>query len=82
MIEPMTRDTERGTLLQVAIWAIQRELKARKQKTFVFCPRCSYEMCAMNNAIELKDGTVQHHCLNCGKDSMWNYDLPTPILYS
>lgn len=78
-MKEITKHTPRGNLLQVALWAIERELSMRSQRTFVYCPRCNFEMCSMNNAIDEKDGAVYHVCKNCGAGSRWNYDLPTPI---
>lgn len=77
--DKITYSTPRGNLLQVAWWAMQRELAIRKQKTFVYCPKCKFEMCSMNNAMGEKDGTVYHVCKNCGAGSKWNYDLPAPM---
>lgn len=79
MKEKVTIYTPRGNLFQVVITAIKRELELRKQRTFVYCPRCNFEMCSMNNAIEEKDGMVYHVCNNCGAGSRWDYDGPAPI---
>jgi transcription elongation factor Elf1 len=75
----ITKHTFRGSLLQVAWWAIKRELRLRKQHTFTYCPRCNFEMCSMNNAIDEKSGLVYHVCKNCGAGSRWDYDMPAPI---
>jgi predicted RNA-binding Zn-ribbon protein involved in translation (DUF1610 family) len=75
----ITISTPRGNLFKVALLAIQRELRMRKQNTFVYCPNCNFEMCSMNNAIDEKDGLVKHTCLNCGKISFWNYDCIIPL---
>lgn len=76
--EKITKHTLRGSLLQVAWWAIKRELTMRKQRTMVYCPRCNFEMCSMNNAEDMKNGHVYHICKNCGVGSEWDYDMPTP----
>ena len=78
-MEKITKYTPRGNLLQVAYWAIQREIAMRKQHTFVYCQRCNFEMCSMNNATDNKDGTVCHICKNCGIESRWDYDAPVPL---
>lgn len=79
MKDPITKHTSRGNLFQVALWAIKRELQMRKQKTFVYCPRCNFEMCSMNNASDMSNGFVYHICKNCGAGSEWDYDSPAPI---
>ena len=79
MKEKTTKYTLRGNLFQVAFWAIKRELLLRKQRTFVYCPKCNFEMCSMNNSIERKDGKIIHICKNCGVSSHWDYDFPTPV---
>ena len=77
--DPITKHTWRGNLLRVALRAMTRELEMRGQRTFVYCPRCNFEMCSMNNAIERDDGTITHTCKNCGAQSRWNYDAPAPL---
>lgn len=79
MEEKTTKYTPRGNLLKMAILAIKRELYLRKQRTFVYCPRCNFEMCSINNALEREDGTVYHVCKNCGAGSKWDYGAPAPI---
>lgn len=79
MKEVITKNTPRGNILQVAWWAIERELAMRKQRTFVYCPRCNYELCSMNNATEGEDDLVFHVCTNCGAGTRWDYDYPAPI---
>lgn len=79
MKEKITKHTPRGSYLQVAFWAIQRERQLRKQRTEVYCPRCNFEMCSMNNAEDMKNGNVYHICKNCGAGSELDYDMPAPI---
>lgn len=78
-MEKVTIHTPRGNIIKIAYWAIKRELKMRKQRNFVYCPRCNFEMSSMNNAIEEKDGLVFHVCKNCGVGSKWDYDMPAPV---
>lgn len=77
--DPITKHTFRGSLFRVALRAMTRELEMRQQRTFVYCPRCNFEMCSMNNAIEKDDETVIHVCKNCGASSHWDYDFPAPL---
>ncbi len=79
MKEKITKYTPRGNLIKVAWLAIFRELQLRKQRTFVYCPHCNFEMCSMNNATENEDGTTYHVCKNCGAGSRWDYNVPCPI---
>lgn len=75
-----TKHTRRGLFLQVAWWAIKLEWAMRLQRTFVYCPRCNFEMYSMNNAIiNKKNNIVIHVCKNCGVSSHWDYGAPTPI---
>lgn len=78
MKDKITKSTPRGNLFQVAWWAIKRELAVRKQRTFVYCPACNFEMCSMNNANDTGD-YVYHVCKNCGVGSRWDYDAPAPL---
>jgi transcription elongation factor Elf1 len=66
--EVLTKYTPRGSYLSVALMAIRREKSARSQKTFVYCPRCNFELCSMDGAYIDEDdkGIVIYVCKNCG----------------
>lgn len=53
------------------------------QTTYVYCPKCHVELISTNSYYG-RDTTgldLEHFkCNNCGTDSIWDFDLPTPIL--
>ena len=77
--EKTTQSTPRGNIIQVAVWAIKRELSLRRQRTFCWCPICKEDLCSNNSFIEDTD-LVRYECSNCGCLSSWDFDAPSPIL--
>lgn len=55
----------------------------RRQRTFVYCPSCEYELCAGGDWM----GSPSHNspvevykCARCGTFSSWDFDAPVPLL--
>lgn len=51
----------------------------KKQKTFVYCPKCNNELVRNGNLIKDTD-FVYYRCSKCGHESKWDFDAPCPIL--
>jgi hypothetical protein len=65
----------------------RRKLAARRarkrQRTFVYCPTCKFELCAGGEWVgpsETDPAIENYSCSRCGTFSAWNFDTPAPIL--
>ena len=51
------------------------------QTCYVYCPICHTELISTNSYIgQTEKGLEQFRCNVCGTNSLWDFDVPTPIL--
>lgn len=51
------------------------------QTTWVYCPVCENELTVDESPVrEDKEGRVIYSCLQCGTESVWDFDAPVPLL--
>lgn len=52
-----------------------------EQRCYIYCPRCHTELISTNSYIgQTERGLEQFRCNVCRTNSLWNFDLPTPVL--
>lgn len=52
-----------------------------EQTTYIYCPTCHTELISTNSYIgQTEKGLEQFNCNNCRTKSLWDFDLPTPVL--
>ena len=49
------------------------------QRTFIYCPRCGMEQISSGSFVADTD-YVYYKCKQCGKETKWDFDAPSPIL--
>lgn len=52
-----------------------------KRYSFIYCPKCDADLIENNSFTEDTD-YVYYRCTNCGTESIWDFDVPCPILVS
>ena len=56
-------------------------MKFKKQRTFIYCPRCHNELISSDSFVEDKDGIVKYKCTECGNVTFWDFiHFPIPYL--
>ena len=51
------------------------------QTCYVYCPICHTELISTNSYIgQTEKGLEQFRCNVCGTNSLWDFDVPTPVL--
>ena len=77
---PLHKTTLRGNLLFLIFATIKRELLARRQKTFCWCPRCGFDLCFDSWSHTKKNGHEYYVCKKCGAGTEWDFDtFPIPV---
>ena len=57
------------------------EKPIKDQTTFIYCPDCRLELISTNSFVEeYSDHICKFKCNNCGRESIWDFNPPTPIL--
>ena len=52
-----------------------------EQRCYIYCPRCHTELISTNSYIgQTEKGLEQFRCNVCRTNSLWDFDLPTPVL--
>lgn len=51
-----------------------------EQTTWCFCPGCKKDLCTGNNVIMTDTDLVRYFCGDCNIVSVWNFDMPVPML--
>lgn len=52
-----------------------------EQTTYIYCPTCHTELISTGSYIGIDDKKLEHFTCNiCGTHSVWDFDMPTPIL--
>lgn len=52
-----------------------------EQTTYIYCPTCHTELISTGSYIGIDDRKLEHFTCNvCGTHSVWDFDMPTPIL--
>ena len=67
----------RKVLGKIKIWLFGSPKE--KQRTFIYCPACSNEMCSdksfVSDTYEEDGNHVRYKCSVCGKESDWDFDI-------
>ena len=60
----------------------RRWKQRRRQTTWIYCPSCKLELVAGGEWLgqELETGYEAYRCNRCGRLSVWNFDMPAPVL--
>jgi predicted RNA-binding Zn-ribbon protein involved in translation (DUF1610 family) len=53
-----------------------------KQTTFCWCPDCRFELCAGGTFLSDDEHGVKYKCAECGRISIWDFDMPVPVRVS
>lgn len=57
-----------------------REFNKKRQQTILWCKGCRNDLVASGSFISDDDNGVKYKCINCGRESVWNFDLfPVPV---
>lgn len=60
---------------------IQNHILKKKQRTFIYCPKCNNELVKNGQFIEDNDGIIKYRCSKCGIISFWDFgNFPVPML--
>ena len=52
-----------------------------EQRCYIYCPRCHTELISTNSYVgQTSKGLEQFRCNVCRTNSLWDFDLPTPVL--
>lgn len=52
-----------------------------EQRCYIYCPRCHTELISTNSYIgQTEKGLEQFRCNVCRTNSLWDFDLPIPVL--
>ena len=50
-------------------------------RCYIYCPRCHTELISTNSYVgQTSKGLEQFRCNVCRTNSLWDFDLPTPVL--
>lgn len=56
-------------------------MRFKKQRTFIYCPKCHNELISSDSFVEDKGGIVKYKCEKCGNISFWDFiHYPIPYL--
>lgn len=60
-------------------WILKKYNK--NQTCYCWCPKCGLELCNSESwYADPKSDLVRYRCIQCGHESAWLFDAPTPIL--